>query len=86
MVSFVFSKDKETYTFANISFSSVSIPSASIMASVSSAVKVSATCWGSLMPELSITTWSKASELQAKRASSVSRSLRSVQQMHPFCI
>lgn len=75
-----------TYTCKNVSRSSVSIPSASTIASVSSAVKVSATCCGSLIPELSMTTWSKPCSLHARRASSVSRSWRSVQQMQPFSI
>lgn len=58
--------------------------STSIMAAVNSAVNVSATCIGSLMPLLSMTTYSTSFDL-AKRASSESRSPRRVQQMQPFC-
>lgn len=65
--------------------SSVSMLSAStsIMAALNSAVNVSATCIGSLMPVLSMTTYSTSLD-RARRASSDSRSPRRVQQMQPF--
>lgn len=80
-------KEAATHTSARIFLlsSSVSMLSAStsIMAALNSAVNVSATCIGSLMPVLSMTTYSTSWD-RARRASSDSRSPRRVQQMQPF--
>lgn len=58
-------------------------PPCSIMAAVNSVVKVSATCIGSLMPVLSMTTYSTLPS-RARRTSSSKRSPRKVQQIQPF--
>lgn len=79
---------RQSHISLNTFFASSSVSaiwsSASSMAALNSAVKVSATCIGSLIPVLSmITYW--ISFCFVRRASSERRSPRRVQQMQPFC-